>query len=59
MSEAVSVETCTARHDGLTSRIKHIEEHGRVLQQKYDLALYLLIANLVGVIILLVKPFFK
>ena len=57
MSEAVSIETCNVRHEGVTSRIEHIEDHGKELQKKYDKALWLLIANLGGVIVLLVKTF--
>lgn len=59
MSEAVATETCHATHDGLNSRIEHIEEHGKALQEKYDRALWLLIANLGGIAVLLVNAFFR
>lgn len=59
MSEAVSIETCHATHEGLNSRIKHIEKHGASLEKKYDKVLWLLIANLGGIVVLVVKAFLR
>lgn len=57
MAEAVSIETCHAIHEGLDVRIEHIEEHGRGLEKKYDKVLWLLIANLGGIVVLVVNAF--
>ncbi len=57
MSEAVSIETCHATHEGLNSRLEHIEEHGKGLEKKYDKVLWLLIANLGGIVVLVVNAF--
>lgn len=57
MSGSVAVETCNARHEGVESRLDHIEKHGRDLQKKYDKALWVLIANLGGIVVLLLQAF--
>lgn len=57
MKDAVSVETCHATHEGLDTRITHIEEHGKGLEKKYDRAIWLLIANLGGIVVLVVNAF--
>ncbi len=57
MSEAVSFETCHTIHEGLDTRIEHIEEHGRGLEKKYDKVLWLLIANLGGIVVLVINAF--
>lgn len=59
MSGAVSIDTCHATHEGLSSRIGHIEEHGKGLEKKYDRVLWLLIANLGGIVVLVVNAFLE